>query len=91
MLGAAQITPAALIDPANDKAEVLTAALAARDATHSRPLRHGTALVHDTYEALIADPDVDAVHNRCRIAASAGQACDILGHIALFGERARRH
>jgi len=50
VLGAAQITPAALIDPANGNAEVLTAAVAARDATHSQAFvtQHGTALVHDT-------------------------------------------
>lgn len=65
ILGAAQIAPAALIDPAKGNAEVVVAAVAARDAARAREFaaKHGIARVHDSYEALIADPDVDAVYN----------------------------
>jgi predicted dehydrogenase len=39
--------------------------VAARDPDRARRFaaRHGIAVVHDSYEALIADPDVDAVYN----------------------------
>ncbi|WP_236147708.1 Gfo/Idh/MocA family protein [Mycolicibacterium sp. CH28] len=65
VLGAAHIAPAALIDPAKDNAEVVVAAVAARDASRARTFadRHGIARVHNSYEALIADPDLDAVYN----------------------------
>ena len=65
LLGAAQIAPAALIDPAKDNAEVVVAAVAARDASRAQAFatEHGIARVHDSYEALLADPDVDAVYN----------------------------
>jgi len=65
ILGAAQIAPAALINPAKDNTEVVVAAVAARDVSRARAFaeRHGISRVHDSYEALIADPDVDAVYN----------------------------
>ncbi|EHB49743.1 Trans-1,2-dihydrobenzene-1,2-diol dehydrogenase [Mycolicibacterium rhodesiae JS60] len=65
VLGAAQIAPAALIDPAKDNAEVMVAAVAARDASRAQAFaaKHGIARVHASYEALIADPDVDAIYN----------------------------
>src|SRR5215510_12427319 len=65
VLGAAQIAPAALIGPAMDNAEVVVAAVAARDVSRAQAFaaKHGIPRVHDSYEALIADPDVDAVYN----------------------------
>ena len=41
------------------------AAVAARDVSRAQAFaaKHGIARVHDSYEALIADPDVDAVYN----------------------------
>lgn len=65
VLGAATIVPAALINPAKDNSEVVVAAVAARDASRAQAFatKHGIARVHDSYEALIADPDVDAVYN----------------------------
>ena len=65
VLGAAQIAPAALIDPAKDNTEVVVAAVAARDTSRARAFasRHGIARAHDSYEALISDPDLDAVYN----------------------------
>jgi predicted dehydrogenase len=65
ILGAARIAPMALVRPAKDNAEVVVAAVAARDTerANSFAAEHGIARVHDSYEALIADPDLDAVYN----------------------------
>ncbi|WP_431230968.1 Gfo/Idh/MocA family protein [Mycolicibacterium psychrotolerans] len=65
VLGAATIAPAALINPAKDNAEVVVAAVAARDMSRARAFaaKHGIPEVHDGYESLIADPDVDAIYN----------------------------
>ena len=65
VLGAARITPQALLKPAAGIAEVEVAAVAARDAERARSFasKHGIARVHDSYEALIADPDLDAIYN----------------------------
>jgi predicted dehydrogenase len=65
ILGAASIAPLALINPARGNAEVVVAAVAARDVSRARAFaaKHGIARVHDSYEALIADPDLDAVYN----------------------------
>lgn len=64
-LGAARITPSALVRPARRVPEVTVAAVAARDPARARRFaaRHGIARVHDSYEALIADPDLDAIYN----------------------------
>jgi len=65
VLGAARIAPTALIKPAKTNADVVVAAVAARDVSRARAFaaKHGIARVHDSYEALIADPDLDAVYN----------------------------
>ncbi|MCV7100287.1 Gfo/Idh/MocA family protein [Mycobacterium palustre] len=65
ILGAARITPAALIKPARKTDEVVVAAVAARDVSraHAFAAKHGIARVHDSYEALLADPDLDAIYN----------------------------
>jgi predicted dehydrogenase len=65
VLGAASIAPSALIKPAENNAEVVVAAVAARDAARAQEFaaKHGIARVHESYEALIADPDLDAVYN----------------------------
>ena len=65
ILGAARIAPLALINPARDNDEVVVAAVAARDVSRGQAFaaKHGIARVHDSYEALIADPDLDAVYN----------------------------
>ncbi len=63
-LGAARITPVALVRPARhlDAAEVV--AVAARDRTRAErfAVKHRIHQVHDRYEDLIEDPDVDAVY-----------------------------
>ena len=65
VLGAARIAPPALIKPAKQNADVVVAAVAARDQARARAfaVKHGIARVHDSYAALIADPDLDAVYN----------------------------
>jgi predicted dehydrogenase len=65
VLGAARIAPSALIKPAKDNPEVVVAAVAARDGARARAFaaKNGIARVHDSYEALIADPDLDAIYN----------------------------
>ncbi len=70
VLGAARITPPALIKPARKNDEVVVAAVAARDVSRAQAFaaKHGIARVHDSYEALIADPDLDAIYNPLPIA-----------------------
>ncbi len=65
ILGAARIAPAALIKPARDNPEVEVAAVAARDPARAQAFadKHGIASLHPSYEALIADPSLDAVYN----------------------------
>jgi predicted dehydrogenase len=65
VLGAARIAPIALVNPARENEEVTVDAVAARDVSRARAFaaEHGVARVHDDYESLIADPDVDAVYN----------------------------
>ena len=64
-LGAARITPGALIKPARHVPEVTVAAVAARDPARARRFadKHRIRMVHDSYEALIADPAIDAIYN----------------------------
>jgi predicted dehydrogenase len=65
VLGAARIAPPALIKPAKENSDVVVAAVAARDVSRAQAFaaKHGIARAHDSYEALIADPDLDAVYN----------------------------
>jgi predicted dehydrogenase len=64
VLGAARIAPVALIKPAKENPDVVVAAVAARDASRAQAFaaKHGIERVHDSYEALLADPDIDAVY-----------------------------
>ncbi|MCV7440553.1 Gfo/Idh/MocA family protein [Mycobacterium seoulense] len=65
ILGAARIAPLALINPARENTEVEVAAVAARDAARAQAFadKHGIARVYGSYEALVADPEVDAIYN----------------------------
>jgi predicted dehydrogenase len=65
ILGAASIAPSALIKPAKGSGEVVVAAVAARDGARAQAFaaQHGISRIHDSYEALLADPDLDAVYN----------------------------
>jgi predicted dehydrogenase len=64
-LGAARIVPNALVSPAKASADADVRAIAARDPSRAAVFagRHGIPVVHKTYEALLADEDVDAVYN----------------------------
>ena len=64
-LGAAKIAPAALIRPARAVPDVDVVSVAARDPERARHYadKHGIERVHPTYEALVEDPDVDAIYN----------------------------
>lgn len=64
VLGAARITPSALLEPARKHAEVDVVAVAARDRDRALAYadEHSIGRVHGSYEALLADPDVDAVY-----------------------------
>jgi predicted dehydrogenase len=65
ILGAARIAPMALIAPARRVPEATVLAVAARDPERARRFaaRHGIARVHPSYEALLADPEIEAVYN----------------------------
>jgi predicted dehydrogenase len=65
VLGAARIAPAALVRPARALDGVQVAAIAARDRNRAASFaaKHGIATVHDSYDALLADPAIDAIYN----------------------------
>src|SRR5207302_2948709 len=63
-LGAAAITPPALVRPAKKVPEATVIAVAARDRDRARKFasKHGIPRVHQGYDDLLADPDIDAVY-----------------------------
>lgn len=65
ILGAARIAPAALIKPARRVDEVEVVAVAARDRAKADKFarKHGIGRVHGSYDALLADPTIDAIYN----------------------------
>jgi predicted dehydrogenase len=65
ILGAAAIVPAALTGPARTVSEVQVTAIAARDPARARAFarRHGIPRVHQGYDELINDPEIDAIYN----------------------------
>jgi predicted dehydrogenase len=64
-LGAARITPAALIKPARNSTEADVVAVAARDRSRAQAFasKHGIPRVCESYSALVNDPDIDAIYN----------------------------
>ena len=64
VLGAARITPAALMRPAKVVDGVEVAAVAARDRHRAEAfaLKFGVPTVHDSYADLVSDPSLDAVY-----------------------------
>ncbi|MDQ1645812.1 MAG: hypothetical protein QOJ50_1996, partial [Cryptosporangiaceae bacterium] len=64
VLGAARITPAALIRPAKAVDEVEVSAVAARDPERAAAFaqRHGIPRSAGSYEELVADPELDAIY-----------------------------
>jgi predicted dehydrogenase len=65
ILGAARIAPKALIAPAREVPGVEVRAVAARDGARARAFaaKHRIPVVHESYAALVADPELDAVYN----------------------------
>src|SRR5438552_17706981 len=55
----------ALVRPAQRVPEATVLAVAARDPERARQFaaRHGIPRVHPSYDALLADPEVDAIYN----------------------------
>lgn len=65
VLGAARITPLALMAPAKTNADVEIVAMAARDPVRATQFaaKYGIAKVHQSYRALLDDPVIDAIYN----------------------------
>ena len=65
ILGAARIAPAALVRPARHVTDARVVAVAARDRDKAARFarKHGIETVHGSYDALLADANVDAVYN----------------------------
>ena len=65
VLGAARIAPMALLAPARRVSGVEVVAVAARDRARADAFaaRHRIPRVHQTYEALLADPEIEAIYN----------------------------
>ncbi|MBL9003998.1 MAG: Gfo/Idh/MocA family oxidoreductase [Myxococcales bacterium] len=65
ILGAARIAPFALISPARKLPQVRVVAVAARDGQRASAFakKHGIEKAYAGYEALLADPEIDAVYN----------------------------
>ncbi|MEZ5228313.1 MAG: Gfo/Idh/MocA family oxidoreductase [Acidimicrobiales bacterium] len=65
VLGAARISPPALFIPARDTDDVVVVAIAARDRSRAQAQadEFGIERVYDTYEEVLADPEVDAIYN----------------------------
>ena len=64
-LGAARITPPALVKPAAKRGDARVVAVAARDRAKADAFarKHSIPNVYGSYAELIADPDVDAIYN----------------------------
>ncbi len=65
ILGAAKIAPGALIVPARSLAGITVSAVAARNERRARAFaaKYDIPSVHSSYEALLTDPQVDAIYN----------------------------
>ncbi|MGI5414100.1 Gfo/Idh/MocA family protein [Streptomyces chartreusis] len=64
LLGAAAIAPHALIKPARQNPRITVTAVAARDRSRAEKFarKHQIPVIHQDYDAMLADPDVDAVY-----------------------------
>lgn len=65
VLGASRIAPSAVIAPARTLPEAQILGVAARDRDRARAfaLEHDIPKTYDNYDALLADPEIDAVYN----------------------------
>ena len=64
-LGAAGITPAALMEPAKENADATVTAIAARDRVRAQQFAndHEIESVYDHYDDVIADDSLDVIYN----------------------------
>ncbi|KUI62486.1 D-xylose 1-dehydrogenase (NADP(+)) 2 [Cytospora mali] len=64
LLGASNIAPTAVINPAVSHPDVIITAVAARDKSKAEAYakKHNIPIVHATYDALLEDPTIDAVY-----------------------------
>ncbi|MBP6013534.1 MAG: Gfo/Idh/MocA family oxidoreductase [Alphaproteobacteria bacterium] len=64
IIGAARVAVYAMVGAARENARVTVLAVAARDPVRAKAFanEHAISRVHETYDALIADPDVDLVY-----------------------------
>ncbi len=65
ILGAAGIAPRSIIQPANRRKDTVIHAVASRrpGAAAAYAEKHGIAKAYDSYEAMLADPDIDIIYN----------------------------
>ena len=63
ILGAAGIAPSALLRPARRRDDVVVAAVASRRSARGYADRFAIERAYDSYEELLADPDLDLVYN----------------------------
>jgi predicted dehydrogenase len=63
ILGAAGIAPAAVLQPARRRDDVVIAAVASRRGARGYADRFGIERAYDSYEDLLADPGIDLVYN----------------------------
>ncbi len=71
VLGAAKISPPALLTPALETNDVVVVGIAARDRdrAQSQADEFGIERVYDSYDEVINDPDIDAIYNPLPIVA----------------------
>jgi len=64
LLGAAKIAPSAIVAPAKAVPEVSLVSVAARDPARAKEFaaKHNIPRIHDSYDAMIADPAIDALY-----------------------------
>ena len=64
ILGAAKIAPSAIVTPAKSVPEVSLVSVAARDPARAKEFadKHNIPRIHDSYDAMIADPAIDALY-----------------------------
>jgi predicted dehydrogenase len=63
LLGAAGIAGAAVLLPVRRRDDVVVAAVASRSASQAYASSHGIPRAYDSYEELLADPDLDLIYN----------------------------
>ncbi|KAF9342094.1 hypothetical protein BGX26_008379, partial [Mortierella sp. AD094] len=65
ILGAANIAPPALINPAKNMSSIIVVSIAARDENKAKAFatKHGIPNTHPSYDAIVNDPNIDCIYN----------------------------